>query len=112
MSGDSYPDPECDFGVAVRQDIKYIKDKLEEILEAQEEHSETLENGLTTKVDRIDDRIERIEQERETEEERERKEDKKKEGRKKRFYLQLVITIIGELIAFGGGVGIAWLSFN
>mgnify|MGYP000568354960 CR=1 FL=1 len=107
-----YPDPDCSFGVAVRQDIKYIKRSLGQILKAQEDHTETLENGLTTKVERIDERLEDIETTQETKKERSLKKELREQQRGVNFKRELVMVFLTNVLAIGGGILIAYLSFG
>lgn len=108
---DDYPKPDCEFGVAVRKDLTYIKDTLENILNKQNDFEDILQNGLTTKVDNLHGKVENLQEERTEAKEEEKKKQRREDRRDWEFKKMLVATLLGNILALGGGILIGWLGF-
>ena len=103
MADENYPDPDCDFGVAIKQNFQNIQDTLNEISEKQTDLEETLQNGLNSKVSDLDEEVEEIKQKRK-EEEKAKEEKKEKE---KRHDWQIKIAVITAIATNLGAIGVA-----
>lgn len=96
-----YPAPECPFGIAIGRDLKHIKKELGEIKDKQDEHTETLQNGLSSEVNQVKDDVQELKEEKETEEEQRRK------------WRRTVITRVLEAgLTLGIGFLLGWLGFS
>lgn len=112
MADENYPDPDCDFGVAIQRDLIQIKDVLQQILDKQEEHTDTLQNGLTTKVANIQDKVEELEEKREQDQKEEEEKQAREDRRDWEFKKMLIGTVLGNLLALGVGLIIGWVGFT
>jgi len=112
MPDGKYPNPECKFGVAVKQDLSHILGKIDQLLEKQEEHTDTLQDGLTTKVESLHDKVDEIEEEHENEEEREKKEDQREKDRRATFKREMIVMVLGNFLSLGAGIIVALLSLS
>jgi len=112
VSDENYPNPECPFGVAIQQDIQHIKQKIETILKRQEGFDDTLQNGLSTQVKELRSEVDDLQQKRKDDEKEEEEKQKREDRRDWEFKKMLIATLLGNILALGGGVLIGFLGFN
>ena len=105
MSDENYdlPDPDCEFGVAMKQLIQQIKKQLDEISQKQSDFDKTLQNGLSSKVSDLDKKVDDLKQKRKEEKEAE----EEKEEREKRHDWQIKIAVITAIATNLGAIGVA-----
>lgn len=110
MTDGDYPEPECNFGVAIQRDILQIKNTLEELKQIISQHTDTLQNGLTSKVNNIENKVESIEEQKTEEEEQKEKAEQREANRDYRLKVTIIGIFLSNILALGVGVLVAYFA--
>jgi len=111
LNDENYPEPECSFGVAMRRDILHIKKSLERIVEQQQAHTEKLQNGLTSKVEKVRNDVQELKQKREEDEDEEEEKQKREDRRDWEFKKMILTAVLGNIGALIVGLVIGYFGF-
>ena len=111
MSNENYPEPECNFGVAMKRDILQIKETLEKILEKQDQHSDKLQNGLATAMKKVKADVQELKQKRKKDKEDEEEKQKREDRRDWEFKKMILTTVLGNIGALIVGLVIGYFGF-